>query len=552
MADPAQKYKFDLKVLYCEDARESLHSLNKALLKRFREVILASDGLTGLAKYKNEKPDLIITDIRMPNLNGLQMVQQIRENDNHIKIIIISAYTDVDYFLEAIDYGINAFIKKPVDYRILDAQLQEITDEIFLQKRIQEEEKKRIAIQKEHERLYWEIKQDLSLARSVQEYLLPEWLLISDKLLFSTAYTPSLDVGGDLFGYFPLSSDKFIFYLGDVSGHGLKSAMLMMAAYSTINMLIDQEKPDIKPARFVNRLNKILCQNLFLNNNYMTFILGTVDLTNNEVCYIRAGHPEIIIFDHQTGQSELLINSKGTIPVGWMDNYHYSDSDEECFQLNDNQTVFLYSDGLFECVLPDGSRLGQEALIKEMNWKIPQTHPLTSSLEFMEYIKEIGFDIRQDDFTLFAFFKPTYSTIPGLREYFQAVIPEDIELGSISCREFLFRNTADAGFADSFEKDINELFHSEIFRRDSKFISGFILMLTYDTGPVECLFWMKSGNADNPSSAESVSLNSLNEKFISQQLNSLCSRQNNYRIEINYKTLGDILQITCLLTPSKS
>ncbi|MDP8221568.1 MAG: SpoIIE family protein phosphatase [Candidatus Stygibacter frigidus] len=551
MTESKKRQILNLKVLLCEDSDNTLHSLKNILIRRFTEVITAEDGATGLQKYKSEKPDLIITDIRMPHVAGLEMIKKIREENSHIKIIIISAHRDIKYFMEAIDFHISAFISKPVDFKIFENHLTEISADILLQQRIKTAEDKQQEISRQQEKLFLEIKQDMALARTVQEYLLPEWLLISDELIFSTAYVPSLDVGGDLFGYHAIDKDNYVFYLGDVSGHGLKAAMLMMAANSTINMIIDQAKPNIYPAQILTRLNKILCQYLFINNNYMTIILGTINLSTNEIRYIRAGHPEIIVFDHQEDKARLIDNDKGTIPVGWLPNQIYSEADENILNINDNQTIFIYTDGLFECTRPDDSRLGQEALLKELNDKIPSTHPFTASLEIMEHIKMSGYDISQDDFTLVSFFKPKSSSMKGIREYYQADIPEDLDLENIQCSEFLYQYTNNQEFAQSFECDINQLFSSESFQGESNFISGFILLHVFDNGKVECHFWLKSYNPDENGAYlyDQAQLKPLTKDQITLQLNALDIKSNGYLKKVKFKTLGEILQVICLLDP---
>lgn len=545
MIKPSKQPKYDLKVLLCEDSRNTLNSLNSVLLHRFSEVIIAEDGLIGLSKYESEKPNLIITDIKMPRVSGLEMIKKIREIDNSIKIIIISAHTDINYFMEAIDFHISAFINKPVDLRVLDSHLNEISADILLCQRTRDAEKKQVAIQKEQERLYQEIKQDLALARSVQEYLLPEWLLFDHELIFSTAYVPSKDVGGDLFGYYPITKDSFVFYLGDVSGHGLKAAMLMMAANSTINMLIEQRKPDISPAELLTALNRILCKHLFIANNYMTIILGTINLSTNCITYIRAGHPEIIVFDHHKNKATLLDTDKGTIPVGWLPTHQYTAENENTLCFEDHQTIFIYSDGLYECNLPDGSRLGQQALLKEMNAKIPKTDSITASLEFMEHIKQAGYDLSQDDFTLVSFFKPYSASITGLKQFFQADIPDNMELEKIECGEFLSQFTEYGKFPQFFERDINLLFSSESFQGERNFISGFILLLVYKNDIIECHFWLKS-----PQNNEYSNRKPITKHQISAQISSLDIKKDGYLKEVKYKTLGDILQVICVLNPT--
>ncbi len=76
MTESIKKQIINLKVLLCEDSDNTLHSLKNILIRRFTKVITAEDGLSGLQKYKSEKPDLIITDIRMPKVTGLEMIKK--------------------------------------------------------------------------------------------------------------------------------------------------------------------------------------------------------------------------------------------------------------------------------------------------------------------------------------------------------------------------------------------------------------------------------------------------------------------------------------------
>ena len=532
----------ELKVLYCEDSEISGNSLRNFLTHRFCKVYYAADGEEGWQLYNKYQPDLIITDIRMPRLDGLKMARRIREKDDRTKIIIVSAHNDINYFMEAIDYGISAFIKKPIDLKLLDRQIKEMLEDLKLHKRIREEEQRRIKIQSDNNKLFQEIRQDLALARSVQEYLLPDWLLLHEKLVFTTAYVPSLIVGGDLFGYFPITKKRFVFYLGDVSGHGLKSAMLMMAANSTINMLVEQEKKRINIARLVNRLNKILSINLLRDRNYMTFIMGTIDTDSGEVRYIRAGHPEIIVFDHSTSKAKLMMSEKGTIPIGWLDNFNYSDDDVDCFTINKNQTCFVYSDGLFECTRENGEQLGQDGLLKLLEEKIPETNSLTSSLEVMEHLKDEGYDISQDDFTLVSFFQPTSATIPQLKNSYQAIIPENIDLEEIECREFLLQNTGNAQFASTFEENMNALFQLEDFRNESYFISSFLLLLVFNDNRIECRFWIKKEQDET----NEYAVSKLDEEEITATFRNSELYSQNYLQKLHFKNLGDFLEVNCV------
>ncbi len=104
----------DLNILYIEDD-ESLQKETKKILDRiFRSVDLACDGVDGIEKFNSKTYDLIVTDIEMPRLDGLSMCKQVKQIDDNIPIIIVSAYSNTDYLLDAISIGINYYILKPI------------------------------------------------------------------------------------------------------------------------------------------------------------------------------------------------------------------------------------------------------------------------------------------------------------------------------------------------------------------------------------------------------------------------------------------------------
>ncbi len=104
-----------LKILIVEDEKKLASLLKESILDTFFKVIIAKDGDEGLKKYNSFKPDIIITDIMMPFCDGLEMTQKIKELDENIPIIVLSAHSDKEKLLKAIDLGINKYFIKPFD-----------------------------------------------------------------------------------------------------------------------------------------------------------------------------------------------------------------------------------------------------------------------------------------------------------------------------------------------------------------------------------------------------------------------------------------------------
>lgn len=105
----------ELKVLLVEDEENLARLLKEALGDNFYSFSIAKNGLEGLELYKKLKPDIIISDIMMPRLNGLDMAKEIRYEDSAIPIIMISAFSEKEKLLGAIDVGVTKYFIKPFD-----------------------------------------------------------------------------------------------------------------------------------------------------------------------------------------------------------------------------------------------------------------------------------------------------------------------------------------------------------------------------------------------------------------------------------------------------
>ena len=124
MKDRALK---DLKVLLVEDEESISRLLKEAVADTFYSFLIAKDGIEGIALFKKLKPDIVITDIMMPRMSGLEMAQELRKIDPDIHIIILSAFSEKEKLLGAIDIGINKYFLKPFDTDELLDYIQSIT-----------------------------------------------------------------------------------------------------------------------------------------------------------------------------------------------------------------------------------------------------------------------------------------------------------------------------------------------------------------------------------------------------------------------------------------
>lgn len=139
--------KHNISLLYAEDD-SSIRAIYVPLLqKKVDKLYVASNGEEGLSLFKEFKPDLVLTDIKMPIMNGIEMIKEIKKVKRDIRCIIMSAYSKPEYFIESIAIGVKSFLHKPVDTTKLMEQLDEQATIILQKKKYRDEEQKRIDIE---------------------------------------------------------------------------------------------------------------------------------------------------------------------------------------------------------------------------------------------------------------------------------------------------------------------------------------------------------------------------------------------------------------------
>jgi len=128
-----------LTVLVVDDDRVSTSILNHMLEAYADRVLIASDGEEGLRLFKEHRPEIVLSDINMPRMGGLEMVREIRTIDEHVKIAIFTNFEKRDVLLKAIQYGVNQFFSKPFEAKLFAQVLQHLVDDVMEKRRIEAE-----------------------------------------------------------------------------------------------------------------------------------------------------------------------------------------------------------------------------------------------------------------------------------------------------------------------------------------------------------------------------------------------------------------------------
>lgn len=120
----------NMNILCVEDDAFAREEMTRYLKKRVRAVFPAADGAEGLELFEDHKPDIIIADLLMPGIDGLEMIRRLREKGSHVHVVIVTSVNSVDTVLEAVELGVDSYLIKPIDFTELEMKLCKIGDTI--------------------------------------------------------------------------------------------------------------------------------------------------------------------------------------------------------------------------------------------------------------------------------------------------------------------------------------------------------------------------------------------------------------------------------------
>jgi serine phosphatase RsbU (regulator of sigma subunit) len=310
------------KILIVDDSPTIIKMLQRTL-EHFYEIVTAENGEDGVEKFLAEKPDLIIMDLMMPVMDGLQAIKTIREkhHDNLTPILMLSAVTEKEQWIQALGLGANDFVQKPFHRTELLARISNNLKTSRLSKELEKKNKL--------------LNQEKKLARNVQEKILPQNLDF-ENLEIGTFYQASSEIGGDFFDAWQ-KDGKTHFLIGDVSGHGTASALLM-AAFKGHCYTLGQQ--GVSPTELFESANAFICE-VSTGDMFLTLAYVVLDPVENQIDVVSAAHNPLFLVRGNTIKD---IPPTGTA-IGF---FEESTWNIRSYPFNPEDLLFLYTDGLVE------------------------------------------------------------------------------------------------------------------------------------------------------------------------------------------------------------
>ena len=342
----------------------------------------AEHGREALHKLE-EFPEisLVISDMNMPEMNGLELIEAIRGRGSDVPIIILTGNSEISVAISALNKGAN-------DYLMKDENIHE-TISISVAKVIEKQQLKldNIQLLENLAKKNRDMEKEQLLASKVQANILPIKLQLPG---FETGifYRPSNQIGGDFFD--ALKTEKLIhFLIGDISGHSTSSALVMAVCNGMFRSLSQTME---SPLEIVSSANRMLCQMLMDSGMFLTLAYMTLDTEKNMLSVVSAGHNPVYLLH---GANIETIESTGPV-LGW-------DPDDEWevleFPFHPGTTLFLYTDGLVEAKNCANEEF-EERLVERLTGN--ETSPAELVTTLLTEVSEFCGGRFDDDLTIFA------------------------------------------------------------------------------------------------------------------------------------------------------
>jgi sigma-B regulation protein RsbU (phosphoserine phosphatase) len=297
------------------------------------------DAAKALDEAHRVQPTVILQDLVMPEIDGLTLVKTFRGNEptRETPMIVLSTKEEPTVKAEAFSLGANDYIVKLPDRLELLARIRYHSKGYI---NLLQRNEAYTRLQESEQRLANEMNQAARYVRS----LLPDKLKKGD-IRTDWRYVPSAELGGDSFGYYWLDDDHFAFFLLDVSGHGVGSALLSVSA---MNALRSQALPQTDfraPGEVLAALNNAFQMDQ-QNGLFFTIWYGVYHKPTRRIDYAGGGHPPVLLINGPSADRATLepLESNGPM-IGAVPDIGYQGGS---VTLDAFAKLYLYSDGVYE------------------------------------------------------------------------------------------------------------------------------------------------------------------------------------------------------------
>jgi serine phosphatase RsbU (regulator of sigma subunit) len=379
-------------LLVVDDDPDILRVVRFYLAKQNYTVMTAENGQEALAFLAvNPAVELILSDVMMPEMNGLQLLERVRKNPmwSEIPVILISAEGETSKKIAGLNLGADDFITKPFNF---DELMARVRNHLRLRRLQREVLTANELLRQQNERFL----EDLEAARAVQQAMMPSEFPQSPHYRLAASYLPVERVGGDFFDMVELDGGRKLGVLvADVCGHGIAAAFITaMTKISFRNACFTTSDP----AKVLDTMNKALNANI--KNGYVTAFYGVLDTERREFAYASGGHPPLLV--HRRSENRLFDLQPQSTFLGFFDKVKFS---ADLLPVLPGDRIVFYTDGLYESrnrndeyfttarVAENVRRMGEGTIHEVLDGVLKDLHTFLGERSVSDDVTIVGLDI---------------------------------------------------------------------------------------------------------------------------------------------------------------
>ena len=331
------------------DDDEMVRGVIASVLESRFDVVTYEKAETFLASPLFASFSAVITDVSLPGLSGIDMMNEVHARDESIPVIVITGFGDVDTAISALKNGAFDFIIKPFNVEQVLASAGKAVERSILHREnarlVNELREKNVQLEQLYTQIHErniQIERDLDIAGNLQECLFPAVVPSIEGVDFSLRMKPAEKISGDFFDITMIGERKFRIIFSDVSGHGVPAALYSAMIKSAITSL---EESNLSPSESLSEINRYLIHSQKkMSFSYATIFIAFFNLETKTMVYSNAGIPAPVIL--RDGEERRTLEANGPF-VGIFENAVYLD---ESVSLVSKDRVLLFTDGVFESV----------------------------------------------------------------------------------------------------------------------------------------------------------------------------------------------------------
>ncbi|MDH3582974.1 MAG: SpoIIE family protein phosphatase [Phycisphaerae bacterium] len=348
------------------------------------EVAQADGGAAGIAQIEADRFDVVLLDLMMPEVDGLDVLKHVRKEraTTQLPIVMLTAKEGSSDIVQALNVGANDYVGKSADFTVILARIRTQIEACQSVRRIVELQEQLGEKNRHLQEVNEQLERDLEAASRIQRAYLPAAVPDAPGWDFAWVFKPCQQLGGDMLNIVRLDDDHLGFYILDVVGHGVAAALLSVSICRSLAAPPDPSSvltvggngkpaPAPPPAAVAQSLSERFGFNPD-TGQFFTIFYGALNLHTGDLRYVTAGHPGPIHL--AAGSDPVAIDTPG-FPIGVGDEQYA----ENQLQLARGDRLYIYSDGVIEASNPQEKLFGSDRFMGALDRQ--RRNPLAGSID---------------------------------------------------------------------------------------------------------------------------------------------------------------------------